>query len=175
MTLTFNALDVETANQYPESICQIGIAHFYNGSIIDTWSTLINPKTNFHYWNIKIHGIKPEMVLNQPTFIEVQEELVQRLDGSYVVSHTSFDQGVMNKTADFYGLPRLNATWLDSCKIARTVWQSDRKGASFGLKPLADWLGIKFKHHDALEDAITAGRITLLACQHSGLNLHRFK
>ncbi len=175
MSLTFNALDIETANQYPESICQIGIAHFYNGSIIDTWSTLINPKTNFHYRNIRVHGIRPEMVIYKPSFIEIQEELVQRLNGTMVVSHTSFDQGVMNRAADFYDLPRINAVWLDSCKIARKVWSSERKGASFGLKSLADWLGIKFNHHDALEDAITAGKITLLACQYSGLNLDKFK
>ena len=175
MTLTFNALDIETANQYPESICQIGIAHFYNGSIIDTWSTLVNPKTTFHYKNIRVHGIRPEMVLGKPDFMEIQEELQQRLDGTIIVSHTSFDQGVMNRAADFYGIPRLNATWLDSCKIARKVWHSDRQGESFGLKSLADWLGINFKHHDALEDAITAGKITLLASQHSGMNLDQLK
>ncbi len=174
MSLTFNALDIETANQYPESICQIGIAHFFNGSIIDTWSSLINPQTTFHNGNIRVHGIRHEMVLGKPKFFEIQDELTQRLEDTIIISHTSFDETVMNRAADYYGVPRINATWLDSYKIARIVWKSERKGGGFGLKPLADWLGIKFKHHDALEDAITAGKITIHACQHSGLSLEEF-
>ena len=33
----------------------------------------------------------------------------------------------------------------------------------FGLKPLSDWLGIRFQHHDALEDALACAKLLLAA------------
>ena len=37
--LTFNAIDVETANADRASICQIGIVHVREGEIADRWET----------------------------------------------------------------------------------------------------------------------------------------
>ncbi len=173
MSLTFNALDVETANGDPWSICQIGIATFYNGSLIDTWSSLINPNTLFNKYNIRVHGIMPGDVLDKPTFLDVQPELYERLNDTIIVSHTLFDLNAMSRSWDFYQIERLNFMWLDSCKIARLAWSEARKGESFGLKPLAKWLGISFRHHDALEDAIVAGKITVAACAAANLNLNQ--
>ena len=45
--LTFNSIDVETANADRASICQIGIVHVRNGEIEDQWQTLINPEDWF--------------------------------------------------------------------------------------------------------------------------------
>ena len=38
--LTFNVIDVETANADRASICQIGIIHVREGNIGDQWETL---------------------------------------------------------------------------------------------------------------------------------------
>ena len=45
--LTFNAIDVETANADRASICQIGIVHVRDGEIEDRWQTLVNPEDWF--------------------------------------------------------------------------------------------------------------------------------
>ena len=42
--LTFNSIDVETANADRASICQIGIVHVRDGEIGDQWQTLVNPE-----------------------------------------------------------------------------------------------------------------------------------
>ncbi len=55
--MKFLALDVETANADYSSICQIGIAEFENGKVINTWSSLINPESYFDPFNVSIHGI----------------------------------------------------------------------------------------------------------------------
>lgn len=55
--LTFNAIDVETANADRASICQIGVVHVREGAIAERWQTLINPEDWFDPWNISIHGI----------------------------------------------------------------------------------------------------------------------
>lgn len=171
MGLVFNAVDVETASREPWSICQIGIATFYNGSIIDTWSSLINPNTPFERYNIRVHGIRPQDVVGHPTFCDVHDELKNRLEDTVVVSHTLFDLNTFQKSWEYFNINSFPFIWLDSCKIARNAWAETRKGESFGLKPLANWLGISFKHHDALEDAIVSGKITVAACSEMNLTL----
>ena len=42
--LTFNSIDVETANADRASICQIGIVHVRDGSVVGQWETLVNPE-----------------------------------------------------------------------------------------------------------------------------------
>ena len=44
--LTFNAIDVETANRTRASICQIGIAQVKVGKIKQAASFLVNPKNH---------------------------------------------------------------------------------------------------------------------------------
>ena len=63
----FAVVDIETANPDLTSICQIGIAIFENGELIEQWESLINPNAYFDDMNIYIHGITPSMVRNSPT------------------------------------------------------------------------------------------------------------
>jgi DNA polymerase-3 subunit epsilon len=55
--MDFVAIDVETANADMASICQIGIASYSNGSLVDEWSALVEPEDFFDPINISIHGI----------------------------------------------------------------------------------------------------------------------
>ena len=87
--LTFNSIDVETANADRASICQIGIVHVREGKIEDQWQTLINPEAGFDTWNVSIHGIDESDVINSPTLPKVRAELHARLRSSVLVSHTS--------------------------------------------------------------------------------------
>src|SRR5690606_25397263 len=49
--------------------------------------------------------------------------------------------------------------------VAKHTW-TDRPG--YGLKPLASWLGISFRHHDALEDSVACAKILLAAADSVG-------
>ena len=77
--LTFNAIDVETANASPASICQIGIVYVRNGVIQDRMSILVNPEERFNLFNVKLHGINEETVNDSPTFPRIYSELCHRL------------------------------------------------------------------------------------------------
>ena len=90
--LTFNSIDVETANADRASICQIGMVHVRDGQIEDRWQTLVNPEDWFDPWNTSIHGISETDVRNSLTLPAVRDELRARLRGSVLVSHTSFDR-----------------------------------------------------------------------------------
>ncbi len=74
----FCAVDFETANHDIASICQVGIAHFRNGTAIDSWMTLVDPETDFAIGNRRIHGIGPATVQGQPRFAEIWPELCDR-------------------------------------------------------------------------------------------------
>jgi len=162
--MKYLAIDVETANADYSSICQIGIAEIKNGKIIDKWSSLINPESYFDPFNVSIHNIKESDVINSPTFDKVYPELVKRLEGKITIHHMPFDRTALNRVCQEYNLPAINAQWLDSAKITRRTWeQFAYKG--YGLKNIADFLGISFDHHDALEDAMTAGLVVYKACE----------
>ena len=162
--LTFSSIDVETANADRASICQIGVVEVQAGEIHNEWSTLVDPEDWFDPWNVSIHGIDEQAVEDSPTFPEISETLFSLLDGSVVVTHTSFDRVAVERATMQHDVERIKVTWLDSASIVRCVWP-DRYGRSgYGLRSVADDFGISFHHHDALEDARTAAEIVIRAC-----------
>lgn len=155
--LSFVAVDVETANYNRGSICQIGIVEFVDGLIVSEWSTLVDPDVAFNPGNIEIHGITPDDVFGCPTIRELAEEIRGRLEGRVVVSHTMFDRDSLS-----IALPDAvdGLEWVDSCELARAAWPWLPRHK---LDYLAQELGIEFGHHDALEDARTAGLVLIAA------------
>lgn len=166
--LTFNAVDVETANSSPSSICQIGIVRVVGGEIADEWETLVDPECEFLAVNVGIHGITRRAVAGEPRLPELCPDLSGRVSGSVLVSHTNFDQRALDGAFDRYGLPRLQVAWADSVAIARRAWEGSGRVPNFKLRTLADHLGIEFRHHNALEDARAAALVTLRALRELG-------
>jgi DNA polymerase III subunit epsilon len=167
---TFTAIDVETANADVSSICQIGVVRFQDGTVHETWSTLVNPQDEFDPLNVSIHGIDQDAVTRAPVFPDVVDVLRPHVDDCIVVCHTPFDRLSLTRVHQKYGLSTTECTWLDSAQVVRRAWpQFARKG--YGLRNVAGWLGITFDHHDAFEDARTAGEIILRAVSDSGLSV----
>ena len=162
--LTFNAIDVETANASPASICQIGIACVRNGKIIEQLSILVNPQEPFNTFNVRLHGIDESTVKGRPALCEVFDQLRGRVGGVPLVSHTEFDRGALEAAAEKYGLKPLAARWIDSADVARRVWPR-RFRSRWSLAIIAADLEISFRHHDAAEDARAAAEIVLAACR----------
>lgn len=165
----FYAVDVETANQGRHSICQIGIAAFRDGRLIDTWQSLVNPREEFHWINIGIHGIGPDEVFEAPCWLDVWSEVESRLGGAAVASHTAFDRGAISGACQKARLPELCAhKWIDTCWLARSAWPDL---PNHKLPTLARHFGFQYRSHDALEDARIAGEILCLALRERGLTI----
>ena len=162
--VTFNTIDIETANADRASICQIGIIHVRDGDIAEQWKTLVNPEDWFDPWNVEIHGIDEDDVKGSPTLPDVHPELRSRMNGAVLVSHTAFDRVACERAMTRYKLDQLEVTWLDSARIARRAWPERYGRAGYGLKSIAMDLGVSFQHHDAREDARAAAEIVLRAC-----------
>lgn len=168
--MTFNAIDVETANSDRSSICQIGIVRVSDGIIKEKLSLMVNPEMPFSSFNVELHGIDEDTVLDTATLPQIYPRLRHILEGTVVVSHTSFDRGAMDGAAERYGIRPISARWLDSSQVARRAWPGKFR-RRWSLAVIAGELGISFRHHDALEDARAAGEIVLRACQQTGVNI----
>ena len=168
--LTFNAIDVETANSDPSSICQIGIVSVRNGLIKGQLSVLVNPETPFNDSNVRLHGIDHIAVQDSKTLPLLESQLRRLLDETVLVSHTGFDHRALDGAMERYGLRPIRARWLDSAMVARRAWPA-RYRRRWSLSLIAGDLGIDFRHHDAAEDARAAGEIVLRACRHTGVDI----
>ncbi len=154
-------VDVETANQARHSICQIGIAFFAGGQMVDGWESLVNPRDQFLGINISIHGISPRMVANAPCWSELYPKLRTLLAGAAVASHTDFDRGALSGACLRAGIPAVGyGKWIDTCWLARRAWPHL---PNHKLPTLARTFNIAYRAHDALEDARVAGEVLALA------------
>lgn len=157
MTYSYVALDVETANDFRGSVCSIGLVKFKDGNIIDTFYTLINPEEEFDDFNIFIHGITPEDVLDSPTFPEVRKAILDFIGSDIVVAHfAQFDMGALNDVYNKYQLDYDDIRYICSYRLAKVAMPGQ---LNYKLKNLSKELNIQLDHHNALSDAKASGLI----------------
>lgn len=166
----FFALDVETANSWQGSICQIGLVEWSGGAIQREWNMLLDPGVPFSSFNVGIHGITENVVIGKPSFREVWPALQEEIANFPVIHHGHFDKTAISSACSGANLQTPELDWLDSTKIVRRFWpQFARKG--YGLKNVANLLGLEFVHHDALADAATTAQIIHHVILESGESL----
>ena len=168
--MRFVAIDVETANADLSSICQVGIAVFEDGKQTNSWSSLVDPEDDFDGFNVSIHGIDESTVRGAPKWPAVAAELRAFLEGSIAACHTPFDRGATTQACEKYGIKNFDCRWLDTARVVRRTWPGEFATTGYGLRKVAKFLGIEFKHHDALEDARAAGEVLCRASAHTGLS-----
>jgi DNA polymerase-3 subunit epsilon len=164
----FVVIDVETACSRVSSICQIGIVGFRDGAEVFAYETLVDPCDEFSLFNTRIHGLTCDHVLGQPTFAHIHEAVDGHLGGRVTVAHSSFDKGALAAACRVHERAPIEATWLDSVRVAKRAWPHL---ASHRLNVLSKFLGIRHKHHDALSDARAAGMVVVRAIEHTGIGL----
>ena len=166
----FVALDVETANSNNFSICQIGLACVRYDNSMEMCSQLVFTDEAFADFNVGIHGIDEETIKSSPSFPDVIENLRSVLEAHTIIQHSNFDKQAMDLACHFHELPKLNTSWLDSVKISRRAWPEFIGNGGHGLANLKTELDLKFRHHDAAEDARAAAEVVLLAEKKLGKN-----
>ncbi len=170
MAVDYFVVDVETANQYRHSICQIGIAFFANGKMVDGWESLVNPHDDFLEFNIALHGIGPERVAHAPAWREVFPMVNTLLRGAAVASHTDFDRCALSNACARAGIPGVGyGKWIDTCWLARSAWPHL---PNHKLPTLARSFKITYQAHDALEDARVAGEVLALALKERQITIN---
>lgn len=160
--MDFVAIDFETANQRPNSACQVAAVVVQDSQIVEERAWLIRPPSNyFAPINISVHGIRPQDVENAPSMEQVWEELGELIDGLPLLAHNArFDMGVLVASLTAYDVACPQFEFQCTRVLAKATWPGRSR---YGLKPLGNWLGIDFRHHDALEDARCCAQIAILA------------
>ena len=160
----FVAVDVETANKEPESICAIGAVKVINGIITERFYELVKPEPEYYsrYFTEQVHGIDRRMTENAPTFDVVWRRLHKIIGHLPLVAHNkAFDEKCIRAAFRTYGMDYPDYTVLCTVqKARRTIPRS--LCPSFSLPYLCDFLGIPFcNHHNALADAEACAKIAM--------------
>lgn len=162
--MNFTAIDFETATRARDSACQLAAVRIRHNEIVNQACWLIRPRPlRFAAGNIAIHGIRPGDVLGEPEFGQLWAEISHVLGDDVLIAHNaSFDLGVLLACLQTHDQPIPEIQYSCTRAIARRTWPHLPR---FGLKPLSDWLGTRFRHHDALEDSIACAKIAIAASE----------
>lgn len=166
MSLDFTAIDFETANSHPSSACAVGLVRVRDGKVEDRARWLIRPPAGrdaFLPFNIKIHGITPEMVADAPDWAGQLEDLRSFIGTDTVVAHNaSFDMGVIRAACAETVTPTPKFRYLCSVQVSRKTY--DIPSHRLPLAAAAAGFG-EFQHHEALADAEACAAIIVDAAR----------
>ncbi|MBV6646212.1 MAG: 3'-5' exonuclease [Cyclobacteriaceae bacterium] len=157
---SFTAIDFETAQWNPTSICQVGLIRVEDGVITNEIDRLVRPPENYYFYkNIEIHKIQPEDTEDAPSFDVVWQEIRHWIIDQTVVAHNAkFDVTCLRSTLSFYNLPQ--PAFQEKC--TRKIY---RRGLSY----LSKKYKISLNHHDALSDAHACAQLYLRHLAHEKL------
>lgn len=155
----FAVVDVETTGGHPSghAITEIAIVISDGISIIDQYSSLVNPQQNIPLNIESLTGISNAMVADSPKFSELAKEIKDFLgDHIFVAHNVNFDLGFIQHAFKREGFD-YNPKRLCSVRYARRVAKGLR---SYSLKNLCQHFSItNAAAHRAWGDAIATAKI----------------
>lgn len=166
--VNFIAIDFETATGKRASICEAGICVVRNGEIVKKQSWLVRPQGNYYsYWNMQVHGIRPEHTAGAHEFPQIWTEIAKHLQNCPVlVAHNAaFDISCIRHSLELYQLPKPEATYYCSLRAARRIYDFDCNTLDY----LCNQFDIPCEnHHRAGDDAEMCARLFLRIINDAG-------
>ena len=154
MLRDFAAIDFETANTSPTSVCSVGVVIVRGGEIQARYYSLIRPTPNYYSrFCTAVHGLRSCDTLSARPFSEVGQELQPLVEGLPLVAHNArFDERCLRAVCNHYGLPCDVAPFYDTLAASRRSF--GRTLPNHQLHTVAAACGYDLKaHHHALADA----------------------
>jgi DNA polymerase-3 subunit epsilon len=163
MITDFAAIDFETANGRPGSVCSVGIVIVRGREIRERIYELIKPEPEWYaYWNTQVHGLSEENTRHALTFDKVWRTIEDRIEGLPLAAHSSlFDERCLKAAFKTYRMTYPDYIFHCTCSTARRVFG---KGVlpNFQLQTVAAYCGYDLRnHHHALADAEACAMIAL--------------
>ncbi len=160
---SFIAIDVETANYSPSSICAIGAVKVVDGVIVDSRYSLVNPEPGGYHWACtKVHGLSDKDTWNAPAFGTVWQLWQSWMGDLPMVAHNAqFDQNCIAEACRIY---RFDPPAPFYCTLRAARKQIPRGViSSKSLDSLCEFFGIELKtHHCAIDDAMACAKIAMI-------------
>lgn len=149
----FAAIDFETANGNPSSVCSVGVVIVRGGAMCEKFYELIRPAPNFYsYWNTRIHGLSDSDTRGADHFPEVWGRIVPIISDMTLVAHNSpFDERCLREAHRHYNMPYPDYDFVCTCRLSRRTFPGL---PNHRLPTVAAHVGFDFRgHHHALADA----------------------
>jgi len=176
----FVAIDFETANGEPSSVCSVGAVMVRGGCIADTFYSLIHPEPDYYSWFCRrVHGLGPDDTDTAPLFPDVWQQLEKHLWNIYfadtlpfvdrreqlatipLVAHNArFDEGCLRAVFQVYQMDWPGYRFRDTLAASRRHF--GRRLENHQLHTVAAACGYSLEHHHhALADAEACAAIAL--------------
>jgi len=163
-------VDIETngGNGDRGRITEIAVIRVENNTIVDEFTSLVNPGSPIPYWITKLTGITNADLADAPRFEAIADELARIMDGAIFVAHNvRFDYSFVKRQLEASGhsfRPKLFCT----VRMSRAMYP-EHKGHS--LAKIIDRHGIKVTaRHRAYDDALAMLTYTQLAIAEKGVD-----
>lgn len=162
--LTFTVFDTETTGLDPaggDEIISIGALRIVNGRLLkdETFYQLVDPKRHIPWASVKYHGIRPEMLTDQPTIEQVLPNFQRFVQDTVLVGHNvAFDMRMLQVKEAVTGIKFINPV-LDTMLLSSLIHPAHE---SHSLNRVAERVGVQILgRHTALGDAAATGEILL--------------
>ena len=164
----FIAIDFETGMYSPESAISVGMVKYRDYQPTGSYYSLIRPpKLYIRPDFTALHGLTVNDIRDAPDFKYLWEHEIREFIGATVLAahNARFDMGVLGAALEWYGLEIPHLRYFCTCILSRRVWPELR---SHALTALAGHFGIVYNAHNALDDAMTCGKLVQMTAEKSG-------
>lgn len=158
----FAAIDFETANRNPSSVCSVGVVIVRGGEIVEKIYQLIHPAPNFYApGNVRVHGLTRQDTDGADYFPEVWAGIAPKIEGLPLVAHFArFDEGCLKAAFRRYEMTYPDYEFHCTCVASRRFFGNSI--INHKLPTVARICGFNLEnHHNAIADAEACAHIAL--------------
>jgi len=159
---SFAAIDFETANGHPSSVCSVGVVVVRGGVVADTFYSLIHPEPDYYSWFCsEVHGLSHADTDTAPLFPDVWRQVEPLIAGLPLVAHNSpFDERCLRAAFRVYQMDYPDYTFHCTSRASRRHF--GKRLPNHQLHTVARACGYDLRnHHHALADAEACAQIAM--------------
>ena len=149
--LACTVFDTETTGLDPrggDEIVSIGAVRIVNGRLLrdECYEQLVNPRRSLPWASIRIHGIQPEMLMDQPDILQALRRFHRFAEGTILVAHNAaFDMRLLQLKEEAAGI-RFGNPVLDTMLLSAVLHPAQE---NHHLEAIAERLGLQaFIHRE---------------------------
>lgn len=161
-------VDIETTggNHKSGKITEIAMFKHDGLSVVDSYSTLINPEKSIPYFISNLTGITNDMVADAPKFYEVAKKIIEFMgDDIFIAHNVMFDYNFIREEFKSLGY-KFEKERICTVKSARKIFPGL---PSYSLGKLCKSMGIPLEsHHRAEDDARATATLFEMILQKNG-------
>ena len=160
---SFAAIDFETANHEPTSICSVGVVVVRDGQVAERYYSLVRPEPDYYNGiNTQVHGLTARDTQGARPFPDVWAEVAPLVAGLPLVAHNkAFDERCLKAAFRCYRMDYPDG-YVFHCTCLASRRQLGRTLPNHQLQTVAAYCGYDLTdHHHALADAEACAAIAM--------------